>query len=53
VVTGSPEQNWLWIMSRAQTLDDEILQGILTRLEESGRYTASHLYDNLLYTEHE
>ena len=53
MVTGSPEQNWLWIMSRFQTLDEDILQGILNRLRESGLYTASQLDAELRYTEHE
>ena len=53
LVTGSPEQNWLWIMSRYQTLDDGILQGILSRLMESGLYTSTQLEDELLYTQHE
>ena len=53
LVTGSPEQNWLWIMSRNQTLDEDILQGIFSRLLESGLYTSSQLEAELRYTEHE
>lgn len=53
LVTGSPEQNWLWIMSRNQTLDEDILQGIFSRLLESGLYTSAQLEAELRYTEHE
>lgn len=35
-VVGHPSRDYLWILSRTPTLDAEVYQGILTRLEEMG-----------------
>ncbi|MGB5372547.1 MAG: lipocalin family protein, partial [Polyangiales bacterium] len=35
-VVGHPSRDYLWILSRTPTLDAEIYDGILTRLEEMG-----------------
>jgi apolipoprotein D and lipocalin family protein len=35
-VVGHPSRDYLWILSRTPTLDDEVYHVILTRLEEKG-----------------
>jgi apolipoprotein D and lipocalin family protein len=35
-VVGHPSRDYLWILSRTPTLDDEVYQAILTRLEGQG-----------------
>ncbi len=35
-VVGHPEQKYLWILAREQTLAEEVLQGILDRLPQQG-----------------
>ena len=35
-VVGHPGRDYLWILSRTPALDDEVYDGILTRLEEKG-----------------
>jgi apolipoprotein D and lipocalin family protein len=39
-VIGHPTRKYLWILSRTPTLDEEVLQGILKRLEKQGYNTA-------------
>ena len=45
-VVGHPSRDYLWILSRTPTLDDDTYQGILTRLEEKG-YTLEPLQRTL------
>ena len=35
-VVGHPSRDYLWILSRTQTLDDEVYDGILSRIEANG-----------------
>ncbi len=35
-VVGHPSRDYLWILSRSPTLDDETYDGILSRLEDNG-----------------
>jgi apolipoprotein D and lipocalin family protein len=38
-VVGHPSRDYLWVLSREATLDDEIYSGIITRLQEVGYET--------------
>jgi apolipoprotein D and lipocalin family protein len=46
-VVGHPDRDYLWILSRTPTLDDDVYAGILERLDEQGYET-----DRLVVTEH-
>ena len=36
MVVGEPKRKYLWILSRTPTLDQDTLDGILSRLPEKG-----------------
>jgi len=41
-VVGEPKRKYLWILSRTPTLDQDTLEGLLSRLPEKG-YSSERL----------